>query len=138
MIQKVLGSLSLIAISSIAFANSCPTQLHREYDGHWVSKQSPGWKSAEITPAGVTINTKDFGGAVYSPKQKRIACVYRSSKGFWVAMISHTHKGFQVNKHALDDARTATAWQWDHNHKDFNCGRPTVTKGKNCQFSLHS
>lgn len=138
MIKHTVSTLALISICSMAFAHSCPTQLIREYDGHWVSHQAPGWKSAQRTPPGTSINTKDFGGAVFSPSQKRIACVYRATNGYWVTLISHTHKGFQVNQHQLNDAHNATAWQWNRDHQDFNCGKPAVAKRKNCQFYINS
>lgn len=136
--SKVVMTLALSIVVITGFGDTCPTQLHQEYDGHWVSTQAPGWKTAGTTGLHTLINTNDFGGAVYSPTQKRLACVYRRSDGFWIALISHTHKGFQIDKHALDDARSATAWHFDKKHHDYTCGRPTVTKIKNCLFSVNS
>jgi hypothetical protein len=136
--KTTLTALSLAVFSTITLADTCPTQLHKEYDGHWVSNQAPGWKSSETTGSNNTINTRDFGGAIYDPTQKRMACVYRSNKGFWIALVSHTHKGFQINKHALDDARTARAWRFNKKHNDYSCGRPTVIKIKNCEFTINS
>ena len=137
MYKKALAALSLISLTTLAAASTCPTRLHKEYNGFWVSKQAPGWKSSEQTGTNVTINTGDFGGAVYSPSQKRLACVYRSSAGYWVAFVSHVHKGFQLNRHTLDDARKHQAWTWDKKHQDFSCGRPNVTTIKHCKFTLN-
>jgi len=133
---KALTALSLLAFSTLISANTCPTQLVKEYNGFWISQEQPGWKSSEQTGVNTTVNTKDFGGAVYSPSQKRIACVYRTSRGYWIAMVSHTHKGFQINKHALDDARKHYSWKWDPKNKDYSCGRPSVIRPKNCEFTL--
>lgn len=137
MYKKALAVFSLAAITTLAVGNTCPTHFYKEHDGFWVSQEAPGWKSSEQSGTNVTINTKDFGGAVYAPNQRRLACVYRSSVGYWVAFVSHVHKGFQVNRHALDDARKHHAWTWDAKHKDFSCGRPNVTSIKNCKFTLN-
>ena len=138
MFKKLLTAFPALAFCSIAIANTCPTHIIKEYNGFWVSKEAPGWKSSEQTGSNVTINTHDFGGAIYSPNQKRLACVYRSSAGFWVAFVSHVHKGFQIDRHALDDARQHHAWSWDKKHHDFACGRPNVVNLKHCQFTLNS
>lgn len=138
MYKKALAAFLFISFTTVATADTCPTQFYKEYDGFWVSKQAPGWKSSEQTGSNVTINTKDFGGAVYAPTQKRLACVYRSSAGYWVAFVSHVHKGFQLDRHALDEVRKHHAWNWNNKHQDFSCGRPNVNSVKDCPFTLNS
>ena len=136
--KKGLALLSLCCFSVLALADSCPTQLIKNHEGFWVSQQAPGWKSSEHTSQNTIINTNDFGGALYSPKDKRVACVFRTSQGYWVALVSHVHKGLQIDRHMLDDAHQHRAWKWDPKHKDFVCGRPTVSKVKNCKFTINS
>ncbi|PHQ81141.1 MAG: hypothetical protein COB66_02945 [Coxiella sp. (in: Bacteria)] len=136
--KNVVAVFSLAILSTTALATTCPTTMIREHDGYWVSQQTPGWKSSEQTGFKTTLNVNDFGGAIYAPAQNRMACVYRSSDGYWVALISHTHKRMHVNRHALNTARTHTAWQWDKKHKDYACGRPNVTKLSQCTFTLNT
>ena len=126
-----------LLFTTVSFAETCPTHFTQEYDGRWVSYQAPGWRSAKATNYHTTLAASDFGGAIYAPKQKRLACVYRSSKGYWVAMISHVHKGIQIDRHALDEARHV-AWRWDPNMRDFSCSRPYVTSTTECKFSINA
>ncbi len=125
-------TLTLFA-STYTFADTCPTQLIKEHDGHWVSHQKPGWRSSEKTEHGTQINVKDFGGALYSPKEKRLVCVYRSTQGFWIAMISNTPDSVQIQNNMHHHA-----WHWDKKHHDYTCGRPNIIDPRNCQFKLHS
>lgn len=127
----------LMAFCAAASANTCPSKLIQSHDGHWVSTEAPGWHTSEALPHNVSIQTQDFGGAIYSPTQHRIACVYRNSKGFWTSLVSNTHRGLQIDRHALDDNGKHAAWRWDSQGKDYMCGKPTVKSASGCPFTVN-
>lgn len=137
MIRLCLATACLAMTITASATTSCPTDLTQSHDGHWVSTDAPGWHSSRALPHNVTINTKDFGGAIFVPSQHRIACVYRNSKGFWTSLISNTHRGIQINRHVLDDSGKKAAWRWDSQGKDFMCGRPTVKSANKCTFTVN-
>lgn len=125
-----------LALSGTALADTCPTSLQQDHNGYWYSKSKPGWKSHKTTPSGVTVTASNFGGVVYSPKRKRIACVYKASNGKWVALVSNVHHGIVINKKAMNDSQQGPAWQFSTKHKDYACGYPSVTHIKGCKFHL--
>jgi len=101
-----------------------------------VNQVGPGWKSHIPTPTDVKIDSKNFGGVVYSPKRKRLACVYRASNNKWVALVSQLHHSIQIDEKTKDDSGTSPAWQFSKKHNDYACGRPRVTELDKCQFKL--
>lgn len=135
---KALIAIGLIAASFATYGDTCPTQLIQTHDGHWVSPNAPGWRTSTALPHQIKLNTRDFGGALYAPKQHRLACVYRSSNGLWVPLVSNQHHGIQINRHIKDKHQKKAAWKWNSLTKDFTCGRPTVTSPESCQFTVNS
>lgn len=117
-------------------AATCPKEVHQDDEGYWYSKQSPGWRSFNKTAKGVTLNVDYFGGVVYSPRHRRMACVFKTSDGRWLALVSQQRNDFRIDKQAMDDSGTQAAWQWNQQHRDYSCGRPTVTDPKNCPFEF--
>lgn len=138
MAKKHIVIFILAILSTPILASTCPTHFTQESSGHWISAEEPGWRSAETGSLQTDINSADFGGVLYSPKHKRMVCVFRTNKGFWVAMISNTEKRFQIDRHALDSSRKHLAWRWDRKHKDFSCGRPNVINIANCPFTTNA
>lgn len=115
---------------------TCPTQLKKNDKGLWYSDQQPGWQSTAKLADGVTIEAKNFGGAVFSPTHKRIACVYRSSDDKWIAFVSDQNANIEVQKDVKDDSQKESAWKFSEEHKDYACGKPSVNDIKNCQFTF--
>ena len=136
--KKYVVLLVVALFPVVLLANNCPTHLTKSHDGSWVSDEAPGWQSAELTGPETKINVKDFGGAVYSPTKKRLACVYRTNQGYYIAMVSHIHKGFQINPHKRGRAGKLAAWQWDNTHHDFTCGKPDVLSAAKCEFTINN
>lgn len=129
------GLLFFVSLSS--FAATCPTELkHDSANNTWYSTASPGWRSHRTTTPDVKLDPKNFGGAVYSPARQRIACVYKSSEGRWIALVSNRHEGFRIDKQAVDESGKRAAWQYNKQHDDFACGLPSVTKVSGCPFTL--
>ena len=121
-----------------AVADTCPTDLKRNHSGYWYSDTKPGWKSHRKIKHGVTVKSDDFGGIVYSPKRKRMACVYRASNGKWVALVSKVHHGITIDKNAKTDNGKKHAWKYSKKHKDYACGRPDVVRVSGCSFQLNN
>ncbi len=116
-----------IACATTAVAGQCPTALHQNSKGYWTSNDSPGWKSIKPTERSDTLAAKNFGGAVYSPAKKRIACVYKSKSGKWVALLSNlTHP---LN----EDDLNMKVWKHVQKHNVYVCGTPKY-KLKDCTF----
>lgn len=136
MANKYASLFALTFCAHSALALHCPTKLGKEHDGYWVSAQAPGWRSAIQTDNKTTVNTADFGGAIFVPSQHRLACVYRTSKGYWITLISHTHKHIQIDRHQRDDSGEYAAWRWDEQTKDFSCGRPYVKSYQSCTYTI--
>ena len=133
-----LASILLITfgLSSTVVADTCPTKLERDHNGYWYSDAKPGWRSHKPTPEGVTLSAENFGGVVYSPERRRMACVYKASNGKWIALVSNIHHGILIDKKAMDDAGKNPAWQFSKQHQDYACGQPTVKNITGCQFQL--
>jgi len=130
------GIIFTLGVTVSAFAATCPTDLQRNHNGFWFSDTKPGWKSHRATKNGITVSSDNFGGVVYSPKRNRMACVYKASNGKWVALVSNMHQGINIDKAAADDKGKGPAWRYSSKHKDYACGRPTVTRISGCSFQL--
>jgi len=129
---RIVISLCLSAglgFTSISFANHCPSKLHQDSKGYWTSNDEPGWKSVKPTASHVTLEPNNFGGAIYSPKQRRMACVYKSSEGKWIALVSNINHPFNQ-----DDLNMEV---WTHAKKQniYICGTPKY-KLKDCTFEV--
>lgn len=134
-----LASAALLVTSlmaTTAMAATCPTELQRNADGYWMSSQAPGWKSHKKTAPGVTINAKNFGGVVYSPKRQRLACVYRTSDDKWLSLVSERHTGISINRKSMDKTGNKPAWKFSEKHGDYACGTPSVMKISGCEFNF--
>ena len=131
------GIIFAVGVTTSAFAETCPTKLQRDAKGFWSSDSKPGWKSHRATKEGITVETKKFGGVVYSPKRHRLACVFKASNGKWIALVSDVHKGIIINKDSLDVKDKAPAWKFSKKHQDYACGRPSVSKIERCSFKLN-
>lgn len=125
---------SISALAAEQF--TCPTEFKKNAQGLWYSDQQPGWQSTAKLGDAVTIEAKNFGGAVFSPTHKRIACVYRSSDDKWVAFVSDQNANIEVLKDVKDDSGKESAWKFSDEHKDYACGKPSVNDLKNCQFTF--
>lgn len=125
----------LTLLPAFAMADYCPAQLIQDHQGYWVSQEAPGWKSASPTPVGVTVNTNDFGGAHFSPKQQRMACVYRQSHGGWIALVSHKSRFLRIDRHARNPKNDTLAWEKDPKHQDFTCS-PHNYNRQGCPFEI--
>ena len=128
----VLG-LVAVGISTTSLAatkpHSCPSNIEQNNKGYWVSNDPPEWKSHRPTTKDVTLSAKKFGGVVYSPKKKRLACVYKASNKKWVALLSSVYH--PVN----EDDLIGSAWQYNQKHKDYVCGKPKHSL-KDCLFNI--
>ena len=111
------------------FAGTCPETVSQDSQGYWVSNDSPGWKSPSPSKTGLTLNANNFGGVVYSPAKKRIACVYKDSAGNWVALLSDMYHPFNE-----DDLKN-DVWEYSQQHKDYICGQPKNTRTE-CAFDI--
>lgn len=120
--------LTTLAITLPALADHCPTTITQDSKGFWTSNEAPGWKSTNGKP-GVTLSAKDFGGVVYSPEKKRIACVYKDSTGEWVVLLSSIDHVFEKA-----DLKGST-WEFNDKYKDYECGTPKSTL-KDCEFTV--
>lgn len=125
----------LIGIPLTAQADTCPTQIKQDTQGYWYSEQKPGWRSHVYTSTDIKLDTHYFGGVVFSPKQQRMACVYKATNGRWLAIVSDSYDGFKIDKQAVDESGAKAAWQYSDQHSDFSCGRPSVTKLTGCPFN---
>lgn len=126
--RVVLGVLFGISFGMGALAATCPANLQQDSKGYWTSNDPPGWKSYRPTGSNVAVDAKHFGGAVYSPTKKRIACVYKGSDGKWVVLLSSVYYPF-----SKDDL--SSAWEYNPKHKDHICGEPKQTL-KDCKFDV--
>ncbi len=117
-LMLVLAAALGLCYSVQSLATLCPTHFNHDQNGYWTSNEHPGWKSHRPTNANVTLDPKDFGGAVYSPQKKRIACVYKASDGNWVALLSSIYHPFN------EDDLTGKGWEFSQEHKDYICGQP--------------
>ena len=131
-ILQCLTALSLIAglsTPSTLMARTCPERIKQDSQGYWVSNNPPKWKSHNPTKGGIWVKTEHFAGSVYSPSKKRVACVYRPTDKQWVIMWSNI-------KHPISgDNLIGSAWEYNHQHKDFVCGKPKHSLS-DCQFKL--
>jgi len=130
----LLSCLTLVAIGSSAA--TCPTKVERNDEGYWESEQAPGWRSFHKTAEGVSLDVSYFGGVVFSPRHRRMACVYKTSDGQWLALVSEQRNNFRIDKQAMDDSGTRAAWVWNDQHQDYSCGRPHVSDPKRCTFEF--
>jgi len=131
------GIIISIGLTASAFADTCPTDLKRNHSGYWYSDTKPGWKSHRTTKNGVLLSSDNFGGIVYSPRRKRLACVYKASNGKWIALVSNVHHGIVYDKRAMDSSGKGPAWKYNSKHKDYACGRPSVNRLSGCTFQLN-
>ncbi|WP_423063665.1 hypothetical protein [Candidiatus Paracoxiella cheracis] len=115
--------------TAASFAGQCPSNLHQDSEGYWTSNDTPGWKSVKPTDTKVTVESKNFGGAIYSPTQKRIACVYKGSDGQWVALISNVDHPFN------EDNLNLKVWTFVNKHNIYICGTPKY-KLDECTFVI--
>ena len=122
----VMGSLLLALANSQAA--TCPTALYQDQMGFWYAYSMPGWKSMIKTKLNIKVDPTDFAGAIYSPKYQKMTCVYKTSQGKWLAMISEKQYSFSLNNN----------WKPDPKKNDFICGRPDVEKLEDCQFASGS
>jgi hypothetical protein len=116
---------------SSAWAATCPTELMQQHQGYWLSHQQPGWKSNSPTEHNISVNSEQFTGVVYSPKRQRLACVYRTSDGKFLALISNKHRTIKINTGAEQ-----AVWHYHKDKKDYSCGKPGVKKISGCTFQL--
>ena len=123
-----LGGSALAATDS-SKTNTCPTNLHQDKNGYWTSNDLPGWKSQLPTKKGITLTSKDFGGAVYSPQKRRIACVYKDPDGKYIALLSNIYHPF------AEDHLTGKGWEFNHQYKDYICGKPKSDLN-DCEFAI--
>lgn len=126
---QVLAIATGMSFVATTFAGSCPKNLTQDSQGYWSSNEPPGWKSPQPTDKKVTLEAKNFGGAVYSPSKKRIACVYKDSSGKWIAILSNIYHPFN------EDDLKGNAWQYSQKHKDYICGQPKYEL-KDCTFEI--
>ena len=136
LIASATGAIACLFFSSNVLANTCPTNLTQDEKGFWHSSEQPGWKSHIATPKDVTVDPKNFGGVVYSPKRQRLACVYRASNNKWIALVSDAHQGIKIDQNGKDDSGKAPAWVFSQKHSDYACGRPRVSDLSKCQFTF--
>lgn len=132
--QLLLASI-ISAVSFSALAATCPTNIQHNDKGYWYSKEQPGWKSVRASKDKLQIDAKDFAGIVYSPKQDRLACVYKTKKG-WIALVSNVFGSVKIDSSIKDDSGRSPAWRYDKKHKDYTCGMPYVNDISKCQFSF--
>lgn len=118
-----------ITFAATAVADHCPTSLHHNHKGYWTSNDSPGWKSIKPTKHGDTLAAKNFGGAVYSPLKKRIACVYKSKSGQWIALLS------SLSHPINEDDLNMKVWKYMQKNNFYLCGTPRY-KLKDCTFKI--
>ena len=129
-----MGLVLGIGFTINVFAGHCPKNLHQDDKGYWTSNDQPGWKSHRPTSPTVTLEAKDFGGAVYSPLKKRIACVYKASDGKWVALLSSVYHPFNQDDLKAQEGKNSP-WEYNQQHKDWVCGTPKH-KLEDCQFDI--
>lgn len=124
----IVGVVLLSTGIGFGHAAQCPTvdSLKQDSEGYWTANDEPGWKSVEASKPDITI--KEFGGVVYSPEKKRIACVYKDSTGKWVPLISSVFHPFEK-----DDL--SKNWKYDEKDKDWSCGAPDHSIS-DCQFEV--
>ncbi len=115
--------------SAPAIAGTCPTNFYQDKSNFWVSDDPPGWRSYKKSPPNSTLSAKNFGGAMYSPKLRRIACVYRGSDKKWVALVSSNEHPFNP-----DDIKI-NKWKYIEKRKNFICGTPNHTRSE-CEFKV--
>ncbi|MCH9644942.1 MAG: hypothetical protein K0U29_08475 [Gammaproteobacteria bacterium] len=123
----IVISLTAGLISTASFAATCPTQLIQDHKGYWLSHEKPGWKSFRVTKHNVSVKVKNFAGAVYSQQRNRMACVYRASDGYFIALVSHKKAKIKP---------TGKNWRFNKSHGDYACGQPKVKNISGCQFNL--
>lgn len=119
----------LSSLSAQAAIETCPSKFYRNDEGFFISDQPPGWRSYKPSPNGTTLKVDDFGGAVFSPEHKRIACVYRDSNNKWVALVSSRAYAFSQDDLNID------AWKYNHKRKMFVCGTPESSRTE-CHFKV--
>ncbi len=131
MSKRILMAVGIImGLGAAPYAlSTCPTTFHQDKEGYWISDDAPGWKSHQPTGKDVKISEQQFGGAVYSPVKKRIACVYKGSHGRWVALISSQQHPFN------EDDLNMSAWMYSKKHNDYICGKPKHGLSA-CTFSV--
>ncbi|OGO90994.1 MAG: hypothetical protein A3F41_05090 [Coxiella sp. RIFCSPHIGHO2_12_FULL_44_14] len=123
------GLLISLGLLTTAWAGQCPTTMQQDGQKYWVSNDPPGWKSHKPTAKDITLTSDRFGGVVYSPEKKRIACVYKGSDGQWIALLSDVYHPFNE-----DDLQGKT-WEYSPEHKDYVCGQPEHAL-EECQFDV--
>jgi len=118
---------ALLCTSSLCLAShSCPDKLFQGREGFWYAYSKPGWKSTIKTKLGVTVLSQDFAGAIFSPKNQKVACVYKTSQGKWLTMVSGQHHSFSI--------QNQKNWRLDKKHHDYICGKPHVKAMSDCRF----
>ena len=134
---SILTNFALFIMATQTLANTCPTHLHQDHKGFWTSHEAPGWKSHLATEQGVDLSSNSFSAAVYSPKYKRLSCVYKADNGKFIALISNSNNHIRINKAGLDDSEKGHAWNFSEEHKDYACGLPSVSHLDGCRFYLN-
>ncbi|AAO90271.2 hypothetical protein [Coxiella burnetii] len=125
----VLGGFVAIGLSTAILAANCPKNMQKDAKGYWTSNEPPGWKSYRPSESDSTLEPKDFGGAVYSPAKKRIACAYKTTNNKWAILLSSVYYPFEAS-----DLKSTT-WKYNPQHKDYICGSPKQTLDT-CQFEI--
>jgi hypothetical protein len=129
----VQTSIILALSMPLAMASTCPTELLQQHQGRWVSHAPPGWLSNTSTEHGMQVDPNNFEGVVYSPKQQRLACVYKVSNGALIAMISNKDKKLKLTYVA---GKKHQPWHYHKNKNDYSCGKPQINKISGCHFKL--
>ncbi len=127
--------IGITLLTTSSYASTCPTVFKQGPQGYWHSIEEPGFRSHQSTKPGITISATDFGGAVYSPKHQRIACVYKASNDKWIAFVSNHNQNIKINQ-PIQSSHGETAWQYSPTHKDYTCGKPRVSDLSKCEFQI--
>ena len=134
LLNPILPVIILFCMSLGAMAN-CPKELYQDKQGFWHSDSDPGWKSNESTQPHPPRKIIEFGGAVFSPRLQRVACVYRTHHGEWIAMLSKKQTSVKIDQYALDQNGNK-AWAWSEQYNDYACGIPYIKNLNDCAFSI--
>lgn len=129
----VLALLSTLTSSLLAY--HCPTHLTPTRDGYWQSTQAPGWSSVVPLPQTTTVDSSQFKAAYFNPTQNFIACVYMSSQNEWLVIQSSRINHIKIDTGVVNQDNQKV-WQWNNQHKDYSCAKPSASNTQQCRFMI--
>lgn len=127
----IVGGLVMLMSATSSFSHHCPSHFSRNSDGRFVSDEAPGWHSYVLLEPKVSLDAKQFSGALYIPDRHQIACVYKASNDQWIALTSNPRHAFN------EDDLKIEVWNYDADRGEFNCGKPNKNRLA-CEFTVHS